>query len=256
MTAPPEVQALATTVTNLVVTPQVNGVNITCNTSVTVRGQLQIGTASGTYTTFKGPIATQLRAQSHSFDGYGLAANTTYHYILQWYDGANNLLDATADATFTTLAPPAALPASQSMVNGPPAGGGSSVNILASAAITASATTTPGQDPNTFATHGTAGVTFVGGKLTVQQTGFYLIFASLQFAADISTGEASAVRLLLGGSQNVGTGLIFKYSTGSSGESTYVGNLTAGQTIEVQVVNGVATATTVTSGSIAVGGIG
>jgi hypothetical protein len=254
MTAPPEVQALATTVTNLVVIPQTNGVSMSYNTGTAVRAQLQIGTTSGTYPNKFG-IESVTRSV-HQCSGYGLAPSTTYHYILQFFDHDANLLDATADATFSTLATAASTPTGQSMVNGPPAGGGSSVNILASAAITASATTTPGQDPNTFATHGTQGVTFVGGKLTIQQTGFYIVFASVQLAADISAAEASAVRLLLGGSTNVGTGLIFKYSTGSSGESLFVGQIAAGQTIEVQVVNGTATATTVSSGSIAAAGVG
>lgn len=104
MTAPPEVQALATTVTNLVVSPSVGGVSITYTTNTAVRGQLQIGTASGTY-----PNKFTLEAVArinHQCSGYNLAANTTYHYVLQFYDQSGTILDATADATFTTLAVP------------------------------------------------------------------------------------------------------------------------------------------------------
>jgi hypothetical protein len=97
----------ATTVSSLVVTPQMTGVNVAFNTSVAVRAQLQIGTASGTYTTFIGPITTQPRASGHNLYGYNLANNTLYHYIIQFYDTTGTALDATADATFTTLAAPA-----------------------------------------------------------------------------------------------------------------------------------------------------
>jgi hypothetical protein len=97
---------LATTVSNLVVTPQVSAVSVTCTTTTAaVRGQLQIGTASGTYTTFTSGRES-VPATTHSLVGYGLAAATLYHYIIQWYDGFGNALDATADATFTTLTAP------------------------------------------------------------------------------------------------------------------------------------------------------
>jgi hypothetical protein len=111
--APPEVQTtdaptqFATTVSNLVVTPQLTGVNLAFSTGTTVRAQVQIGTASGTYTTFVGPITTQPRASGHQLYGYNLANATLYHYIIQFYDAAGALLDATADATFTTLTAPA-----------------------------------------------------------------------------------------------------------------------------------------------------
>lgn len=248
-----QVEALATTVGNLVVTPQTTAVSVSFTTTTAVRAQLQIGTTSGTYPN-KFTVES-VAGTSHLLSGYGLTAATTYHYILQFYDAFGNVLDTTSDATFATTATAAAGPSGQSSLNGPPAGGGISVNTVASASVGASATSTITQDANTVATRGTAGVTFSGGKLTVQQAGFYMIFASLQLAADLSGSEASYIRLLLGGSQNVGSGLVFKLGTGSSGTSAYLGNLAAGTTIEVQVVNGVATATTVSSGSIAVGGV-
>lgn len=244
---------LATTVTNLVVIPQMNGVSVSFTTGTAVRAQLQIGTTSGTYPS-KFTINSVPRT-AHQASGYGLSANTTYHYVLQFFDPSGNALDATTDATFTTLATPTPAPSGQSMVNGPPAGGAISVNTAAAAAVAGSATSTIAQDSATVAQRGTQGVTFSAGKLTVQQTGFYTVFTSIQLAADLSAGEASYIRLLLGGSQNVGSGLVFKLGTGSSGQSSYLGNLTAGQTIEVQVVNGTATATTVSSGSIAVAGV-
>jgi len=248
-----QVQALATSVTNLVVTPSMGGVSVSFNTATAVRAQLQIGTNGTTYPN-KFSIES-VAATAHLLSGYGLSPATTYHYILQFYDAFGNALDATTDATFATSAAPSAAPASQSMVNGPPAGGGISVNTVAAAPVGASGTATIAQDSATVAARGNQGVTFTSGKLTVQQAGFYMIFASLQFAADLSTGEASVVRLLLGGSQSVGSGLVFKLGSGSSGQSAYMGNLGAGTTIEAQVVNGVATATTVTSGSIAVAGV-
>lgn len=104
--APPQVTTFATTVTSLVVNPQMTGVNMSFNTSVAVRCQLQVGASSGTYPT-KGPITTQVKASNHTLTMGGLTANTLYHYIVQFYDGAGNALDATADATFTTLAAPA-----------------------------------------------------------------------------------------------------------------------------------------------------
>jgi hypothetical protein len=248
-----QVESLATTVTNLVVTPQTGGASLSFTTGTAVRAQLQVGTTSGTYGTKFG--VESVVGTVHLLYAYGLQPATTYHYILQFYDQFSNLLDATADATFTTLAAPAAAPSGQSSINGPPAGGGASVNTLASAAVGASATSTIGQDGTTLATHGTAGVTFTGGKLTVQKTGFYMLFASIQTAADISSGP-SQVRLLLGGTQNVGTGQMFHLGSGSSGSSAFLGQLSAGTTIDVQVVNGSATATTVASGSVAVGGVG
>lgn len=248
-----QVGALATTVTNLVVIPQTGGVSMSFNTTTAVRTQLQIGTASGTYPN-KFTIGSVPRTV-HQISGYGLLPNTLYHYIIQFLDQFGNALDATADATFTTLTTPTPAPAGQSMVNGPPAGGAISVNTLAAAAVAGSATSTIGADPATVTAKGTQGVTMVGGKLTVQQAGFYTVFTSIQLAADLSGAEASYIRLLLGGTQNVGSGLVFKLGTGSSGQSAYLGYLAAGTTIEVQVVNGTATATTVTSGSIAVGGV-
>jgi hypothetical protein len=251
-TAPPEVQALATTVTGLTVIPQTSGVTMSFTTTTAVRTQLQIGTTSGTYPN-KYTIESVPRT-AHQVSAAPLAANTVYHYILQFMDQFGNLLDATADATFTTLTAVVPVASGQHSVNGPPAGGAISVNILAAAAVAGSATSTPGQDTTTVVARGTQGVTMAAGKLTVQQTGFYSVYASLQFAADLSTGEASYVRLLIGGSSNVGSGLVFKLGTGSSGVSYFIGQLSAGATIEVQVVNGTATATTVSSGSIAVGG--
>lgn len=99
-----QVEALATTVSNLVVTPQMGGVSVSFNTNVAVRAQLQIGTNGTTYPT-KFTIESQLSVV-HLLSGGGLAAGTLYHYILQFYDAFGNLLDATADATFTTLAAP------------------------------------------------------------------------------------------------------------------------------------------------------
>jgi hypothetical protein len=99
MTAPSQ---LATTVSGLNVIPQVTGVSVAFNTATAVAAQLQIGTVSGTYGS-KFTIESVPRTV-HQLYGYGLAANTVYHYILQFYDGVGNLLDATADATFTTLA--------------------------------------------------------------------------------------------------------------------------------------------------------
>jgi hypothetical protein len=82
--------------------------------------------------------------------------------------------------------------------------------------------------------------------------GFYTIFASIQTAAAITPAE---VRVFLSGTTGVGTGTMFALAPGSSGESSFIGNLSAGATIEVQVINGSATATTVSSGSIAVAGV-
>ena len=97
----------ATTVSNLVVTPQVTGVSITCTTNTPVRGRLMIGTASGTYTTYTSPYGSAVIGTQHLLYGANLAAATLYHYIIQWYDQNGATLDATADATFTTLAAPA-----------------------------------------------------------------------------------------------------------------------------------------------------
>lgn len=105
MTAPPQVSQLATTVTNLTVIPQTNGVSMSFTTGTAVRTQLQIGTASGTYPN-KYTIESVPRT-AHQLSAGGLLANTVYHYILQFMDGFGNLLDATADATFTTLTAPA-----------------------------------------------------------------------------------------------------------------------------------------------------
>lgn len=247
-----QVESLATTVTGLVVTPSMGGVAMSFTTGTTVRAQLQIGTTSGTYPQ-KFTIESAARTV-HQLSGYGLSAGTTYHYVIQFYDHNANLLDATTDATFATSATPAPSPASQSLVNGPPAGGAISVNTAAAASVGGSATSTIAQDANTVSTHGASGVTMAGGKLTVNQAGFYAIFASIQTAAVI-TASPSYVRLLLGGAQNVGSGAMFALGAGSSGNSSYLGNLAAGTTIEVQVVNGTATATTVSTGSIAVAGI-
>jgi hypothetical protein len=247
------ISLLATTVSNLVVIPQTNGVTMGYTTNTAVRAQLQIGTTSGTYPN-KFTIESVPRT-AHQCSGYGLSPATTYHYILQFIDQFGNLLDATADATFATLAAVAPAPTGQHSFSGPPAGGAISVNTLAAAAVAGTATSTIGQDPATVFARGTLGVTFAGGKLTVQQAGFYTVFTSIQLAADLSAGEASYIRLLLSGTTNVGSGLVFKLGTGSSGQSSYLGNLSAGATIEVQVVNGTATATTVSSGSIAVAGV-
>ena len=95
-----------TTVSGLVVTPSLNGVSVGFTTGTTVRAQLQIGTASGTY-----PNKFTLEAvarTTHQLSGYGLTPATTYHYILQFYDHNGTLLDATADATFTTATAPTA----------------------------------------------------------------------------------------------------------------------------------------------------
>src|SRR5215469_86199 len=102
-----EVAALATTVTNLVVTPQRSGVSVSCTTNTPVRGRLMIGTASGTYTTYTSPYGSAVIGIQHLLYGANLAAATLYHYIIQWYDQNGLALDATADATFTTLAAPA-----------------------------------------------------------------------------------------------------------------------------------------------------
>jgi len=253
MTAPPEVTQLATTVSNLVVTPSINGVSMSYTTNIAVRAQLQIGPSSGTYSSKFG-IESVART-AHVCSGYGLTAATTYHYILAFFDHNGVALDQTSDATFTTAATPAAAPTSQGMVNGPPAGGGISVNTAASAPVAGSANSTIAQDANTVASKGGSGVAMVAGKLTVQQTGFYMVFASIQTAAVIDGSNNSYVNLILGGSQMVGTNRMFPLAPGSSGTSAYLGSLSAGTTIEVRVVNGTATATTVSSGSIAVGGV-
>lgn len=101
-----DAQAFSTAITNLNVIPQTNGVSLSFNTGTAVCAQLQIGTASGTYTQ-KFTVESVPRTV-HQMSGYGLQPNTTYHYILQFYDGVGNLLDATTDATFVTLAAPAA----------------------------------------------------------------------------------------------------------------------------------------------------
>jgi hypothetical protein len=115
------VEPLVTTVTNLVVTPQTTAVMITCTTSAAVSGRLQIGTALGTYTTFTSGYDTMQPLTYHTLYGYGLAPATLYHYIIQWYDQNLNALDATADATFTTLAIPAAYAGGGMMLGGSPA---------------------------------------------------------------------------------------------------------------------------------------
>src|SRR5262252_1069866 len=255
--APPQVGALATTVTNLVVTPQTNGVAVACTTSTPVRARLQIGLASGSYTTFTSDYGSAVISTQHLLYGWGLQPNTLYHYIIQWYDQNGVALDATADATFTTLATPAPPTiAGGHSVNGPPAGSAVTVNPVSAAAVAASATTTIGQDATTFASRGFPGIAMVGGRLTVQVAGFYSIFAAMQITADISTGGLSYVQILLGGATVVGVGQVFHLGAGSRGVGIYVGNLAAGTTIDVQVVNGTATATTIATGSsISSGGI-
>lgn len=99
-----QVEALATSISNLVVTPSTGGVSVSFNTNNAVRAQLQIGTASGTYGS-KFTIESAVGVV-HLLSGYGLSPNTTYHYILQFYDAFMNTLDATTDATFTTAAAP------------------------------------------------------------------------------------------------------------------------------------------------------
>jgi len=96
-----------TTVSNLVVTPQINGVSVACTTNTPVRARLMIGTASGTYTTYTSPYGSAVIGIQHLLYGANLAAATAYHYILQFYDQNGAALDATTDATFTTLAAPA-----------------------------------------------------------------------------------------------------------------------------------------------------
>ena len=99
-----QVESLATTVSGLVATPQVGGVSVAFTTTTAVRAQLQIGTASGTYPnkfTVESHVGT-----AHLLSGYGLTPATTYHYILQFFDQFGTALDATADATFATLAAP------------------------------------------------------------------------------------------------------------------------------------------------------
>lgn len=103
----PQVNPLATTVSNLVVTPQVTGVSIACTTNTPVRGRLMVGPSSGTYTTLTTGYGSAVIGTSHLYFGAPLAPATTYHYIIQWYDQNGVALDATADATFTTLAAPA-----------------------------------------------------------------------------------------------------------------------------------------------------
>lgn len=100
-----QVGALATTVTNLSVIPQMGGVSMSFTTTTAVRTQLQIGTASGTYPN-KYTMGSVPRT-AHQVSAGGLAPNTLYHYIIQFFDQFGNALDATADATFTTLAAPA-----------------------------------------------------------------------------------------------------------------------------------------------------
>ena len=100
-----QVGSLATTVSGLVATPQMGGVSVSFTTTTAVRAQLQIGTVSGTYPnkfTVESHVGT-----AHLLSGYGLSPATVYHYILQFSDQFGNALDATADATFTTLAVPA-----------------------------------------------------------------------------------------------------------------------------------------------------
>jgi hypothetical protein len=99
-----QVGTLTTTVTGLVVTPQVSAVALAYTTTTAVRAQLQIGTASGTYPN-KFTVEAVPRTV-HLCQGFGLTAGTLYHYILQFFDGFGNALDATADATFTTLTAP------------------------------------------------------------------------------------------------------------------------------------------------------
>jgi hypothetical protein len=99
-----QVDTLATSVTNLVATPQMLGVSVGFNTGNAVRAQLQIGTASGTYGS-KFSIESVVGV-THLLSGYGLSPSTQYHYVLQFYDAFMNALDVTADATFTTLAAP------------------------------------------------------------------------------------------------------------------------------------------------------
>jgi hypothetical protein len=95
---------LATTVANLVVIPQTSAVSVSFNTTTAVRTQLQIGTASGTYG-LKFTLESVPRTV-HALSGYGLAPGTVYHYILVFADQFGNALDATTDATFTTLTAP------------------------------------------------------------------------------------------------------------------------------------------------------
>jgi hypothetical protein len=99
-----QVQSLATTVTGLTVIPQTGGVSMSFTTTTAVRTQLQIGTSSGTYPN-KYTIGSVPRTV-HQLSAGGLLPNTLYHYIVQFLDQFGNALDATTDATFTTLAAP------------------------------------------------------------------------------------------------------------------------------------------------------
>lgn len=240
-------------VTDLVVTPSAGGVSLSYLTDVAVRGQLQIGTASGDY-----PMLFTLETApvtSHSASGYGLTPGTAYHYVIQFYDHLGTAVEATDDATFTTAtATPGSGSEQLSTVNGPPAGSACSINT-ANGDVEAGGDTTIGQDASTLASRGGEGVAFSGSALTVLVDGFYMVFASIQTEDAIDAGGASYVRLLLGGDQNVGTGRMFPLAPGSSGSSAFMGYLEAGTSIEVQVANGSETATKVSSGSIAVGGV-
>jgi len=125
-----QVGSLATTVSNLVVTPQTNGVVVTFTTNTPVRARLMIGTASGTYTTFTSTFGSAVIGLQHLLQGYGLAAATTYHYIVQFYDQLGNALDATTDATFTTLTAPTGGAAPGAIIGGLLGGNGVPANSM------------------------------------------------------------------------------------------------------------------------------
>ncbi len=121
--------AAPTTVSNLVVTPQVTAVSVSCTTNNAVRARLSIGPSSGTYTTFTGPIES-VAGTNHLLQGYGLAAGTLYHYILSFFDAFGAALDATTDATFTTAAAPTGGAAPGAIIGGLLGGTGVPANTM------------------------------------------------------------------------------------------------------------------------------
>jgi hypothetical protein len=110
-------QAAATAISNLVVTPQTTAVSVAFTSNNAVRARLQIGPSSGTYTTFTGGLES-VAGTAHLLQGYGLAAGTLYHYIVSFFDAFGNALDATTDATFTTSAAPAGGAAPGAIIGG------------------------------------------------------------------------------------------------------------------------------------------
>lgn len=108
-----------TTISNLVVTPQANTVQVSCIASAAVCGRLLIGPSSGSYTTCTTGYSSVVPDTRFVQVGYNLLPSTLYHWIIQWYDRNHTPLDATTDATFTTTAAPVAAPPANFVVNNP-----------------------------------------------------------------------------------------------------------------------------------------